>query len=356
MRRGMVGAAGVSVLLLLAAGCGGTSGGKAAPGASPAVVPAKPLPMESAARAATWTDTDHKPYPLQLKPTRLARGDQSDLAHIRLDSGLKGKVPYYLTFSYTNTGKETEKGLYPERNFSVTGADGQAGQQVSLFRTNPLATDSGLPPECREPGKAQLAAGETTAECVIFMLSKGQKPANVSYKDDGGDTLLWQIGGTQGGAAGVLPANKPADAATTDSERHTVTVLATPKSVRAGSLDDLSRFDLNADQKKLIPYYVTVEYKNTGKYDLLPSMNDSLTLTTVSGQQARKMILLDIGGPGVAQCPEATPDKMVKPGATVTECTIHMLPKGDPPASLTFRGNGDGAQPVTWRAIPDGAK
>ncbi|WP_234430662.1 hypothetical protein [Streptomyces sp. NRRL F-4489] len=353
VRRRMAGAAGASLLMLLAVGCAGASGGAPKPGASETVRPAEPLPMESAARAATWTGTDHKTHPLRLKPTRLALGHPSDLAHIRLDDDLKGMVPYYLTVSYTNTGKETADNLYPERNFTVSGTDGQAGEQVSLFRSNPLATGSGLPPECQEAGKAKLAPGETTAVCQIFMLPKGQKPSIVSYKDDGGDTLLWQIAGTQTGAAGVLPAHKPADAVTTDSDRRTATVLATPKSVRTGSLADLSRFDLSAEQKKLVPYYVTVEYRNTGTYDLLPSLNDNLVLTSASGQQVRKMLLLDIGGPGVPQCPDAVPDKMVKPGASVTECTIHMLPKGDPPASLTFQGDGDGARPVTWRATAD---
>ncbi|MFE6689737.1 hypothetical protein ACFVFQ_25075 [Streptomyces sp. NPDC057743] len=355
-RRRTAGAVGAGVLMLLAVGCGGPSKDTAKPGASPAAVPAKPLPMESATRAATWTGSDHKAHPLKLKPTRLALGHPPDFAHIRLDDNLRGTVPYYLTVSYTNTGKDTVSGLDPERNFSLNGVDGQAGQQLSLFRSNPLATDNGLPPECREAGKTELAAGETSVFCQIFMLPEGQKPGNVSYKDDGGDTLLWQIGGAQKGATGVLPAHQPADAVTTDSERRTATVLATPKSVRAGSLVDLSRFDLSADQKKQVPYYVTVTYRNTGKFDLLPNLNDSLLLKGVSGTQARKMLLLDIGGPGVAQCPEAVPHKMVKPGATVTECTIHMLPKGDPPASLTFLGSGDGAPSVTWRAPADDGK
>ncbi|MCE4947148.1 hypothetical protein ACFCXR_06730 [Streptomyces noursei] len=353
VRRRMAGAAGASVLVLMAVGCGGPAA-TPGPGASAErVTPAEPLPMVSAARAATWTGTDHTARPLRLKPTRLARGHPSDLAHIRLDDDLKGMVPYYLTVSYTNTGKAAVSQVYPERNFSLTGVDGKAGEQLSLFRTDPLATGNGLPPECQEAGKATLAAGETSAVCQIFMLPKGLKPGNVSYKDDGGDTLLWQIGGALQGAHGVLPAHRPADAVTTDSDRRTATVLATPKSVRPGSPADLSRYDLDADQKKLVPYFVTVVYRNTGTQDLLPSLNDSLTLTGVSGQRARKMIFLDIGGPGVPHCPEAVPHKMLKPGATVTECTVHMLPKGDPPASLTFQGSGDGAQPVTWRAAAD---
>ncbi|UZJ30287.1 hypothetical protein [Streptomyces endophytica] len=349
----IAGAAGLSALMLLAVGCGGPGSGKAAPGPSEAVTPAKPLPMKATPRQATWTDSDDKAHPLRITPTRLARGSDSDLSHIRLDGDLKGKVPYYLTFSYTNTGKKTVKNLSPERNFSVTGADGQPAQPVSLFQSNPLATSSGLPPECREGGASQLAAGATAALCQIYMLPKGQPPTTVSYKDDGGDTLIWKVGegGAEGGASdGILPAGKPADGVTEDADKRPVSLRITPKSVRAGSIADLGRFDLDADQKKMVPYYVTMQYRNSGKYDLLPSMNDGVTLQTAAGQTVRKMVLIDIGGPGVSQCPEAVPDKMLKPNGVVTECSIHLLPKGDAPTAVIFNGEGEGSHQVTWRA------
>ncbi|MGY5124066.1 hypothetical protein [Streptomyces nigrescens] len=354
----IAGAAGISALMLLAVGCaGGPGAGKAKPGASEAVTPAKPLPMKATPRPATWTDADHKAHRLRITPTRLARGSDSDLAHIQLDDDLKGMVPYYLTFSYTNTGKKTVSEVDPARNFSVNGADGQAAEQVSLFRSNPMATSSGLPPECRESGAAELAAGATAAICRIFMLPKDQRPATVSYKDDGGDTLIWQVGGGKGGAsAGVLPAGKPADGITEDSRSRPIPLLITPKGVRAGSLADLSRFDLDADEKKLIPYYVTMQYRNRGKYDLLPSMSDGVALRTTGGRTVQKLTLIDIGGPGVGRCPDAVPHKMVKPGGTVTECSIHLLPKGDPPAAVVFSGEGAGSERVTWRASADDGK
>ncbi|MFI0785218.1 hypothetical protein ACH4Q6_06425 [Streptomyces lydicus] len=351
----LAGAAGTSALLLLAVGCAGGDAGRQ-PAAAESVTPAKPLPMKPTPRRATWTGTDHTAHPLRLTPTRLARGSDSDLSHIRLDGDLKGMVPYYLTFSYTNTGKGTVKNLSPERNFSVNGTDGQAAQAVSLFRSNPLATGSGLPPECRESGKSELAAGATAAICQIFMLPKSQQPATVSYKDDGGDTLMWQVGGAKGGPGGVLDPDMPADGITTDSRDRPVSLRITPKGVRTGSLADLSRFDLDADQKKMTPYYVTMQYRNSGKYDVLPSMSDGVTLRTTGGQTVQKMTLIDIGGPGVATCPAAVPDKMVKPNGVVTECSVHLLPKGDSPAAVVFTGDGHDSPSVTWRAQVDGGK
>ncbi|WP_432140338.1 hypothetical protein [Streptomyces sp. bgisy084] len=354
----IAGAVGVSTLMLLTAGCaGGPGAGKAQPGAPEAVTPAKPLPMKATPRPATWTDSDDTAHRLRITPTRLARGSDSDLVHIQLDDDLKGMVPYYLTFSYTNTGKKTVREVDPARNFSVNGADGQAAEQVSLFGSNPMATGSGEPPECRESGAAELAAGATAAICQIFMLPKEQRPATVSYKDDGGDTLIWQVGGGKGGAsAGLLPAGKPADGSTEDARSRPVPLRITPKGVRTGSLADLSRFDLDADDKKLIPYYVTMQYRNSGTYDLLPSMSDGVTLRTTGGQTVQKLTLIDIGGPGVGRCPDAVPHQMVKPGGTVTECSIHLLPKGDTPAAVVFDGAGEGSEQLVWRASMDNGK
>lgn len=56
------------------------------------------------------------------------------------------------------------------------------------------------------------------------------------------------------------------------------------------------------------------------------------------------------GRPGVAQCPRTVPDTMVKPNATVRQCSIHMLPKGDEPATISYKGDGADAKWITWRA------
>ncbi|WP_242587110.1 hypothetical protein [Streptomyces sp. MST-110588] len=346
--------------MVLAVGCGGTqSDGKASPGgASASKTAAHPLPMQTTTLPATWTDSDHKAHPLRVTPKSLMRGSVSDFEHIRLDGDLKGLVPYYLTVSYSNTDSKTLSRATPLSNFSVNGADGEPAKQIMMF-SNPLATSSGMPEQCRKGSPDSLAAGASAEACKVFMLPPKQQPVTVSYKDDKndkGEPLIWKVGSGKGDAAsGVLAAGKAADSGWQDSKNHDVTVRVTPKSVRAGSIADLSRFKLNDEEKKQIPYYVTVEYRNTGTYDLYPSMQEGVTLRGASGQQARKMMLIDIGGDGVKQCPETVPDKMVKPQGTVTQCSIHLMPKGDRPATVVFTGRGSGAQPLTWHAT-DGEK
>ncbi|WP_370417293.1 hypothetical protein AB8O64_01075 [Streptomyces sp. QH1-20] len=41
---------------------------------------------------------------------------------------------------------------------------------------------------------------------------------------------------------------------------------------------------------------------------------------------------------------------MVKPNATVKQCSIHMLPKGDRPAIINYKGDDPDAKWLTWRA------
>ncbi|MFG2226147.1 hypothetical protein [Streptomyces sp. NPDC048644] len=310
------------------------------------------MPIHVTAHQATWTDSGDRVHQLRLTPTRLARGAPSDLAHVRLDDSLKGLMPYYLTVSYTNTGKSPISAANPESNFSVNGVDGRPGERVSLMSA-PLATSSGLPEACRESGSAKLAVGETAEVCQIFMLPKEAQPATVSYQDDADGPLIWKVDGTNASGAGVLPAGRQAGSVWEDSDGRRVTIDVTPKSVRAGVVADLSRFDLDADEKKLVPYYVTVEYRNTGTHDLYPSMQDGVVLRSAGGRDAKRITLIDIGGGGVSRCPGALPNKMVAPGRAVTQCSIHMLPKEDHPVTVVFQGQGADAQTIIWRAALD---
>lgn len=362
IRRRTAGAAAVgAACVLLVAGCAITPGdgraeaatggtdGTGGTGGKTANAPVTPLSLRSAAYAATWTGSDERAHQLKITPTSLARGAESDLARVRLDDDLKGMVPYYLTFSYTNTGKHTLTMASPESNFSVNGVDGLPGQSVSLMSTAP-ATSSGRPAACRNSGAGELAAGDTTKVCQIFMLPKKAQPATVSYQDGETNPLIWQVDGADAAAAGLLPAEKTVGSVWQDTDDRSVPLRITPKSVRAGSAADLSRYDLDADEKKLVPYYVTLAYRNTGAHDLYPGMQDGVELRSASGRGAKKMTLIDIGGDGVGQCPDAVPNEMVRPGGTVTQCSIHLLPKTDHPVAVAFTGKGSGARTVTWLA------
>lgn len=50
------------------------------------------------------------------------------------------------------------------------------------------------------------------------------------------------------------------------------------------------------------------------------------------------------------------PDRPRLPNGTVTECSIHLLPKGDAPAAIVFDGEGGGTEQVVWRASAAGGK
>ncbi|MCQ4045981.1 hypothetical protein ACFOSC_19935 [Streptantibioticus rubrisoli] len=311
--------------------------------------------MQTTPQSVTWTDSDKRAHHLRITPQRLARGSASDLTHVHLmDDDLKGKVPYYLTVSYTNTDQAALSHPSPESDLSVNGADGQPGKAISML-SDGLGTGPSLPDHCGQSGPDTLAAGGTAQVCQIFMLSPKQQPTTVSFTDDGGGTVIWQVRGDKDDAAsGVLPAGKTADSVWQDSDKHPVPMSVTPKSVRTGNISDLSQYDLDADQKKLIPYYVTIEYRNNGKNDLYPDMHEGVLLRGASGQEAKAMTLLNLNfdgsGNGIEQCPQSLLDHMLQPGSTFTQCTIHMLPKGDTPATVVFQGQGSGAQPVTWHA------
>lgn len=348
----MVGAVGAGAVLLLVAGCGGgESKDKSSEQASAGKAAARPVALQTGAKQVTWTDDKKKAHQLRATPKSLLHGSVSDLSHVRLDDDLKGMEPYYLTVSFVNTGKGSLDRPGLEGKLSVIGADGRPGKGVMLIN-NPLATDPGMPEQCRKGDPAALAAGGTAEVCKLVMLAKGQQPMSVSYADDGGDTAVWPVGdGKSGGPAGVLKMGASGDTVVDDMHKHMVPVKLTPKSVRAGSLSDLSAFKLSDGDKNLVPYYVTIEYRNTGQYDLLPDLQDKVAVQSAGGQRIPKLTLLDIGGPGVDQCPDRTPDATrLKANGTITQCSIHMVPKGDRPTTFTYEGAENGAKPITWRA------
>lgn len=355
MRGRMAGVAGAGVLVLLATGCGSSHSGDDDKGSGKGSAAApKPLPLEHTSHQVSWTEDDVAVH-MKLGLKRLARGSEADLAQAQLDDDVKGMVPYYLTFSYTNTGTSTLRSPDPESNFSVTAPDGVPAKRISLFNTDPAATEaaSGVPRACAKSGPGAMAPGRTAEKCEIFMLPKGQRPAAVAYAKEASGTLLWKAGdGKGGGASGdPLPADKAAGSAWEDSHGRDVTMSVVPKSVRAGSLADLSQYKLDADDKKRVPFYVTLEYRNTGKHELLPLMQDGVSVRSAGGELVEPLTLVDFSGKEFDKCRGSVPNTRLKPKSTITLCSIHMLPKGDRPAAVTFRG--DGSDPLTWQATVD---
>ncbi|KOG43114.1 hypothetical protein [Streptomyces resistomycificus] len=357
----MIGVAGAGVLALVVTACGtggsdsGTDSGK---GTSEPAAPTA-LSVETTARNATWTFRSAT-HQLKVAPKRLARGSAADLADAHLDEDLKGKIPYYLTVTYTNTGSAALSQPAPQANFTVALADGTPGDAVSLWSSNPLATESGssLPDNCDKTGPGSVAAGATATVCQIVMLPEGHEPATVAYADDASDTHLWKVGDGKGDddggrllAAGTTGSSSYEDVTT---KGVAVPIKVTPKSARAGSIADLGDYDLSDEQKKLVPWYVTLAYRNAGKVKLLPAMDTGVGLRTAGGREIQPVPLLDFSGSaegeGIDQCRGSVPNTRLEPNSALTLCTIHLLPKGDRPAMISFTGEGKGATTLMWRA------
>ena len=190
--------------------------------------------------------------------------------------------------------------------------------------------------------------------------AQGSQPATVAYADDAGDTLLWKVGDGKGDdnggrllAAGTTAASTYEDVTTKGTA---VPIRVTPKSVTAGSIDDLGEYDLTDSQKKLVPWYVTVAYRNEGKNKLLPTMDDGIGVRTAGGREVQPVPLLDLSfssgaeGEGIDQCRGSIPNTRLEPNSALTLCTVHLLPKGDRPAMVSFTGEGKGAKSLMWRA------
>ncbi|GGO52820.1 hypothetical protein GCM10012287_38010 [Streptomyces daqingensis] len=351
-------AAGMCAIALFATACsGGESGGKPAAEEAPQkdVVQARPIKVDGAQQKITWTDLKKESHLLEAAPSELARGSAADLKDVRLDGDLKKMVPYYLTVSFVNKGEKTLERPSPERDFALAGADGQAGKRITVFGTS-LSGKSGLPEACAKSGPEELKPGGKATACSIVMMPKDREPVVVSYTGTDGEgrqtaPVIWKAGKGEGEPpSGVLPFGKAGQTEVEDADGRTVKVRATPKSVRSGSLSDLSSFKLRGEQKKSVPYYVTFEYRNDGAHKLLPQLNQQIELRAVSGRPAQHLTLIDLSGRAFAPCPKAKPDGFLKPKGSVTECSVFLVPKGDSPIAVAFTPKDGGAETLTWQA------
>ncbi len=352
--RGIVGVVGAGALLLIS-GCsddGGSDGGndaETAESAGDGGAAAEPtaLTLDTSTQRSTWTDDSDAAHEVEITPVGLARGDAADLERIQLDEDMEGLVPYYLTVSYTPTAAALPEGDLD--GFRIVGADGWPGQRLTVMSSFSYGdAESPLPAACDTEAPERLAAGEAVEVCQIHMVPPDMRPTTVSYVDDGNGPLLWPVEAPEGGDGGsVLPAGESVDTAWQNSDEQDIPLNVTPAGVTAGSAEDLADWDVDTEGK--VPYYVTFEYRNDSPdLDLYPDMQEAVELRTASGQEATKVLLLDVYGREVEQCPARVPDDMAAPGATVTQCSIHLLQEGDSPASLSFAPRG--ADHLYWYA------
>ena len=96
--------------------------------------------------------------------------------------------------------------------------------------------------------------------------------------------------------------------------------------VRKGKISDFKDFDLDAKQKKTVPYYVDAKFEN--------------------GDEFQPIQLIILSG-SFAPCPEYS-DAKLKPGESFTGCSPILLPKGKQFDRVRFEGDVT-KDPLFWR-------
>lgn len=116
--------------------------------------------------------------------------------------------------------------------------------------------------------------------------------------------------------ATALPVESTARKATWTDRSAPHQLEVAPKRLARGTATDLEHVRLDEDLKGTVPYYLTI-----------------------AGEAE-----------GIDQCRGHVPNTRLEPDSTLTLCTVHLLPKGDRPAMVSFEGEGKGARTLTWRA------
>jgi hypothetical protein len=116
--------------------------------------------------------------------------------------------------------------------------------------------------------------------------------------------------------------------------------------VRKGRISDFKDFDLDAKERKTVPYYVDAKFENLGRFALTrhlmrPSIEDS------DGAEYRPITLIVLSGT-FKPCPEYS-DAKLKPGDSFTGCSPILLPKGKQFGRVRFEGDVT-KDPIFWSA------
>jgi hypothetical protein len=140
-----------------------------------------------------------------------------------------------------------------------------------------------------------------------------------------------QAAATPAPAGGITPLGttlkmgETAVIAYTDSSKHKQSRIAvTPQKIEKGSIADFKNIELDADQKKATPYYVTVHVKNVGKGDLSgtdpASYIDGLD---DRGQEQNGVIFF-----GTFERCNSDDAKSLRPGESYSSCVTFLIPGG----------------------------
>ena len=103
--------------------------------------------------------------------------------------------------------------------------------------------------------------------------------------------------------------------------------------VRKGSISDLSSFDLDAQTKLGVPFYITEVVKNVGKADgNVSGWGGALTVENAAGDDLDSITLL-----GDFPTCQGTPPNTLAPGKQFTESDVYIAPRGQSVASVAYQ-------------------
>ncbi|MFE5795051.1 hypothetical protein ACFQ8C_21095 [Streptomyces sp. NPDC056503] len=360
LRKALIGAASLCVL----AGCAGEQGaggaversgqGSAERPAAKRPASGTDLPVRTGARDVVHTDTDHRSYKVRIAVESLVRGSQQDMRGARVDQALQGKVPHYLTLKVTNTGREEIPSAYMvDSDLVLNGTDWTRGEKVHVSGGG--AGREGLP--CADDAPTALAPGDSYTTCVTYVLSEGVGVLSLAhyaggYLNEGGAVATWPVeGGLEAASAGLAEPGDISRVRWDAREDGIVELPATVVSVRRGRPADLAGLGLvrGDNERRGVPYYVTVTYTNPGPGNLYTDQAKHVRLLTGNGRQipGKTPYTPDAKIPG---CPTDWVARMIPPGDSVTECSIHLLTDdSDKPFAVGFAQPG-GAGLAIWRA------
>jgi hypothetical protein len=129
-----------------------------------------------------------------------------------------------------------------------------------------------------------------------------------------------------------------------DGTQLAVTVV----SVKAGSIDDLKDFDLDAQSKISDPFYVTVSFKNVGPLPMEPGgIFGVINAHNTAGDELNRLSLIGEFAP----CEGDVPDNL-DVGASYTDCDVYLAPAGQDVSKVVlgfYFGDADRTE-ITWTA------
>lgn len=173
----------------------------------------------------------------------------------------------------------------------------------------------------------------------------------------GGSATGSATGSPTGAATGTAPAAgatasatvngalKLGDSATVSFEQagqHTTVRVAT-LSVTKGKIADFADYQLTAQQRTNVPYYVRATFANLGSQTLKkPGMTKLLFAFAQDGSRATP-----VTAPGFRLCNPGEPDAW-GPGGLLTECATYLVPARSAVTTVTFQANNH-QDAVVWK-------